>query len=157
MTIPSGLSSVFFRFSVLCDLPFSSFFFIVVVSSPHQHEGTSTVLEVDENTTILEAALDNDIDLPHDCKLGVCLTCPSKVVSGDVDQSDGTLEDSVTALVGGRFFFIFLLLLLLFDRGSFGSYVGRWWCSVVFLPFFSFGEINARGRQILQLCSHVVL
>ncbi|CAM9922654.1 unnamed protein product [Ectocarpus sp. 4 AP-2014] len=63
-----------------------------------EHEGTSTVLEVDENTTILEAALDNDVDLPHDCKLGVCLTCPSKVVSGEVDQSDGTLEDSVTEL-----------------------------------------------------------
>lgn len=81
------------------------FLFVVVVSSAHQHEGTSTVLEVDESTTILEAALDNDIDLPHDCKLGVCLTCPSKVVSGEVDQSDGTLEDSVTALVGGHFMF----------------------------------------------------
>lgn len=52
-------------------------------------------MEVDENTSILEAALDNDIELPHDCKLGVCLTCPSLVVSGDVDQSDGTLDDSV--------------------------------------------------------------
>lgn len=57
------------------------------------------MLEVDDNTSILEAALDNDIDLPHDCKLGVCLTCPSMVVSGEVDQSDGTLEDSVTAQV----------------------------------------------------------
>eukprot|EP00903_Cladosiphon_okamuranus_P009987 g9473.t1 len=62
-----------------------------------EHEGKTTVLEVDDNTSILEAALDNDIDLPHDCKLGVCLTCPSMVVSGEVDQSDGTLEDSVTA------------------------------------------------------------
>lgn len=62
---------------------------------PTQHEGKSTVLEVDENTSILEAALDNDIELPHDCKLGVCLTCPSLIVSGDVDQSEGTLDDSV--------------------------------------------------------------
>ncbi|CAM9678291.1 unnamed protein product, partial [Hapterophycus canaliculatus] len=62
-----------------------------------EHEGKSTVLEVDEGTSILDAALDNDINLPHDCKLGVCLTCPSVVVSGEVDQSDGTLEDSVTA------------------------------------------------------------
>lgn len=58
------------------------------------------MLEVDEGTSILDAALDNDINLPHDCKLGVCLTCPSVVVSGEVDQSDGTLEDSVTAQVG---------------------------------------------------------
>ncbi|CAN0444976.1 unnamed protein product [Pylaiella littoralis] len=62
-----------------------------------EHEGKSTVLEVDDNTSILDAALDNDIELPHDCKLGVCLTCPSIVVSGEIDQSDGTLEDSVTA------------------------------------------------------------
>uniref|UniRef100_A0A7S3UW21 Ferredoxin n=1 Tax=Heterosigma akashiwo TaxID=2829 RepID=A0A7S3UW21_HETAK len=72
-----------------------------IVPKAHQvtieHEGTTTVLEVPEYTSILDAALDAGIDLPHDCKLGVCLTCPSKVVSGEVDQSDGTLEDSVTA------------------------------------------------------------
>lgn len=72
----------------------------VCVLATAQHEGKSTVLEVDEYTSILDAALDNDIELPHDCKLGVCLTCPSVIVSGDVDQSDGTLEDSVTAQVG---------------------------------------------------------
>ena len=46
---------------------------------------------------ILSAALDAGIELPHDCKLGVCLTCPSKVLSGTVDQSEGTLDDSVTS------------------------------------------------------------
>lgn len=56
-------------------------------------------MEVDEGTTILDAALDNEIELPHDCKLGVCLTCPSLVVSGSVDQSDGTLDDSVVEQV----------------------------------------------------------
>lgn len=58
------------------------------------------MLEVPEHISILEAALDNDIELPHDCKLGVCLTCPSRVVSGEVDQSDGTLETSVVDQVG---------------------------------------------------------
>ena len=62
-----------------------------------QHEGKETVMEVEDGTSILEAALDNGIELPHDCKLGVCMTCPSRVVSGEVDQSDGTLEDSVVA------------------------------------------------------------
>jgi ferredoxin len=62
-----------------------------------EHEGKTAVLDVDEGTTILEAALDNGIELPHDCKLGVCMTCPSKIVSGEVDQSDGTLDDSVVA------------------------------------------------------------
>lgn len=57
------------------------------------------MLEVDESTSILEAALDNGIELPHDCKLGVCLTCPSKIVSGEIDQSQGTLDDSVVSKV----------------------------------------------------------
>lgn len=60
-----------------------------------QHGGKDTVIEVREDESILMAALDAGIDLPHDCDLGVCLTCPSKVVSGKVDQSGGTLDDSV--------------------------------------------------------------
>ena len=60
-----------------------------------QHDGKDTVLEVREDESILEAALDAGIDMPHDCKLGVCLTCPSKIVSGKVDQDGSTLDDSV--------------------------------------------------------------
>mmetsp|Transcript_20145 Transcript_20145/g.20241 ORF Transcript_20145/g.20241 Transcript_20145/m.20241 type:complete len:163 (-) Transcript_20145:35-523(-) len=60
-----------------------------------QHEGAETVLEVDEQTSVLEAALDAGIELPHDCKLGVCLTCPSRLVSGKLDQSTSSLDDSV--------------------------------------------------------------
>lgn len=54
-------------------------------------------MEVRDDCSILEAALEEGIELPYDCKLGVCLTCPSKVVSGKVDQTEGTLEDSVIA------------------------------------------------------------
>lgn len=81
------------------------FYVVVCCCAPpprSQHGGTSTVLEVDERTTILEAALDNNIELPHDCKLGVCLTCPSLIVSGDVDQSEGTLDESVMSQVSVR-------------------------------------------------------
>lgn len=60
-----------------------------------RHDGKDTVLEVDERMSILEAALDANIELPYDCKLGVCLTCPSKILSGEVDQAEGTLEDGV--------------------------------------------------------------
>ena len=59
--------------------------------------GDETILTVPENVSILSAALDAGISLPHDCNLGVCLTCPSKVISGLVDQSEGTLDDSVTS------------------------------------------------------------
>ncbi|CAM9824721.1 unnamed protein product [Sphacelaria rigidula] len=60
-----------------------------------EHEGKTHELEVAGRMTILEAALDEGISLPHDCKLGVCLTCPSMVVSGEVDQSEGTLDAAV--------------------------------------------------------------
>mmetsp|Transcript_15396 Transcript_15396/g.22876 ORF Transcript_15396/g.22876 Transcript_15396/m.22876 type:complete len:138 (-) Transcript_15396:18-431(-) len=60
-----------------------------------EHEGQNFEFEIDENTTVLEGALENGIDLPHDCKLGVCLTCPGKIISGESDQSGSTLEQSV--------------------------------------------------------------
>jgi ferredoxin len=59
------------------------------------HDGAETVMEVDSNTSILEASLEAGVDLPHDCDLGVCLTCPAKIISGTCDQSTGTLDDSV--------------------------------------------------------------
>jgi len=55
------------------------------------------ILEVAEDETILDASLDAGIDLPYDCKCGVCLTCPCKIVSGKVDQEGSTLDDSVMA------------------------------------------------------------
>ena len=49
-----------------------------------------------ENVSVLSAAKDAGIELPHDCELGVCLTCPAKVISGKVDHSGSTLDDSVS-------------------------------------------------------------
>jgi ferredoxin len=46
-----------------------------------EHAGKTHELSVRDGTSILEAALDKGIDLPHDCKLGVCMTCPAKLVS----------------------------------------------------------------------------
>lgn len=60
-----------------------------------EHNGAVTTLEVPEDETILSAALDSGMDLPHDCKLGVCMTCPAKIVSGELDQSEGMLSDDV--------------------------------------------------------------
>lgn len=60
-----------------------------------EHEGQSTVLEVDPDETILSKALDSGLTVPHDCKLGVCMTCPAKLISGSVDQSEGMLSDDV--------------------------------------------------------------
>jgi ferredoxin len=61
------------------------------------HEGKETIHEVEEDTSVLTVALEAGIELPHDCTLGVCLTCPMRIISGDVDQTGGTLDDSVIA------------------------------------------------------------
>ncbi|MED6193847.1 Ferulic acid decarboxylase 1 [Stylosanthes scabra] len=60
-----------------------------------EHQGQSTHLEVEPDETILSKALDSGMDVPHDCKLGVCMTCPARLLSGSVDQSDGMLSDDV--------------------------------------------------------------
>uniref|UniRef100_A0A0D9VX35 Ferredoxin n=1 Tax=Leersia perrieri TaxID=77586 RepID=A0A0D9VX35_9ORYZ len=62
-----------------------------------EHGGESRVVEVEEDETILSRALDEGIDVPHDCKLGVCMTCPARLVAGEVDQGDGMLSDDVVA------------------------------------------------------------
>lgn len=60
-----------------------------------EHEGQATELEVEPDETILAKALDSGLSVPHDCKLGVCMTCPARLLSGSVDQSEGMLSDDV--------------------------------------------------------------
>ncbi|GIL84156.1 hypothetical protein Vretimale_11121 [Volvox reticuliferus] len=60
-----------------------------------EHDGKKIDLAVPDGESILSVALDKGIDLPHDCKLGVCMTCPAKLVSGKVDQSGSMLSDDV--------------------------------------------------------------
>ncbi|KAK9287793.1 hypothetical protein L1049_016233 [Liquidambar formosana] len=60
-----------------------------------EHDGRATELEVEPDETILSKALDTGLSVPHDCKLGVCMTCPARLLSGSVDQSEGMLSDDV--------------------------------------------------------------
>ena len=49
------------------------------------------VFPVAEGQTVLEALLENGQDIPHSCKMGVCITCVMQAVDGDVpaDSQDG--------------------------------------------------------------------
>jgi len=51
--------------------------------------------QVDDGESILDAALDDGLDVPHDCKMGVCMTCPAKLLSGQVDHGVAMLSDDV--------------------------------------------------------------
>lgn len=59
-------------------------------------DGNVTTLEVGEDQNILEVALDAGIEnLPHDCKLGVCMNCAARLTSGTLDQGAGMLRDDI--------------------------------------------------------------
>eukprot|EP00246_Nothoceros_aenigmaticus_P002457 TRINITY_DN13328_c0_g1_i1.p1 TRINITY_DN13328_c0_g1~~TRINITY_DN13328_c0_g1_i1.p1 ORF type:complete len:157 (+),score=12.16 TRINITY_DN13328_c0_g1_i1:67-537(+) len=60
-----------------------------------EHNGTKHVLQVAEDESILSKALDAGLEVPYDCRLGVCMTCPAKLEQGEVDQSEGMLSDDV--------------------------------------------------------------
>ncbi|XP_020085854.1 uncharacterized protein LOC109708493 [Ananas comosus] len=62
-----------------------------------EHEGSVQTLDVAPDETILEWALEEGLSVPHDCKLGVCMTCPARLLAGAVDQSEGMLSDDVVA------------------------------------------------------------
>ncbi|MBO3270537.1 ferredoxin--NADP reductase [Hymenobacter defluvii] len=60
-----------------------------------QYEGSEYQFDVAPDQTILEAALDLDIDLPYSCQAGLCTACRGKCLSGKVhlDEREG-LSDS---------------------------------------------------------------
>jgi len=60
-----------------------------------QYEGAEYKIEVPAGQTILEVALDQDIDLPYSCQAGLCTACRGKCLSGKVhlDEREG-LSDS---------------------------------------------------------------
>lgn len=58
------------------------------------YEGSQYEIEVQPHQTILEAALDLDIDLPYSCQAGMCTACMGKCTSGKIKMDE---EDGLTA------------------------------------------------------------
>lgn len=60
-------------------------------------DGEEHEVEVPSNKTILEAALDQDMDMPFSCQSGLCTACRGKLISGNVDmeEEDGLSEEEL--------------------------------------------------------------
>ena len=58
-------------------------------------DGTTRVIEMAKNgQSVLEAALDANMDAPYACKAGVCSTCRAMVLEGEVEmEKNHALED----------------------------------------------------------------
>lgn len=46
-------------------------------------------LEIPEDKPILEAAEEAGLDLPYQCRMGVCGVCSGRRIEGEVDQIEG--------------------------------------------------------------------
>ena len=60
-------------------------------------DGDTYDIEVGKKETILDAGLENDIDMPYSCQSGVCTTCQGKLISGNVKMnvSDALSDEEI--------------------------------------------------------------
>lgn len=57
-------------------------------------DGASRTVQVGKDISVLDAALQNDMDAPYACKAGVCSTCRCRVIEGEVEMvANHALED----------------------------------------------------------------
>lgn len=53
------------------------------------NNGQTYTIQVPEDQKILEVADSENLNLPSSCNAGVCTTCAAKIISGQVEQSEG--------------------------------------------------------------------
>ena len=51
-------------------------------------DGNEYTIQVEDGQTILDAAIEAEIDPPFACRVAACCTCKAKVLSGEVHMDD---------------------------------------------------------------------
>ncbi len=60
-------------------------------------DGQEYVIQVPGDTPILEAGLDNDLDMPYSCQSGLCTACRGKCLEGEIslDDAEGISKEEI--------------------------------------------------------------
>ena len=54
-------------------------------------DGVETTIDGEMNKTILDSAIENDIDAPYSCQGGICSTCLAKLNKGSVKMDNNQI------------------------------------------------------------------
>lgn len=60
-------------------------------------DGEEFQIKVKNNSSILDAALDNDLDMPYSCQSGLCTACRGKCIEGEIstDEAEGLSQEEL--------------------------------------------------------------